>query len=60
MHEVVVKVRRMYVELDHVHERVSYSYVVLCFQVLLLGIYTKVDFIHFKEKDKNFNGNEIP
>lgn len=28
--------------------------------MLVLEIYAQEDFIHFKEKEKNFNGNEIP
>lgn len=60
VHKVAVQARLMHVKLNNVHESVSYSDVVLWFQMLLLDVYTKVNFIHFKERDENFNGNEIP
>lgn len=39
-------------QIKYVHESVSYTGRVLWFQELLLDIYTKVDLINFKEKEK--------
>lgn len=55
-----MKVKLMYVNFKNVHESVSYTDIVLWYKALLLDIYTKVDSINFKEKEKNINGNEIP
>lgn len=59
MHIVVVKVKLMYMKINDIYESVSYTNIVLWFKGLLLDIYTKVDFINFKEKEKNFNDREI-
>lgn len=52
MHIVVVKVKLMYMKINDIYESISYTNIVLWFKGLLLDIYTKVDFINFKEKEK--------